>query len=130
MNKKLILLIGSLFALMIAFNHWNNGFLYFQDQDVAVSQANANNLYIVHPDQLKTIPESPSIGTKPCKPDKNLIRIKAWDNVLSYDTPPIWRLPVHFDHSEKIKFVSFSATMLTYDLAVAYLRGPPQPVLA
>lgn len=76
------------------------------------------------------MPGHPAVGTQPCHPDKNLIRIKAWDNVLTLDVPPTWHFIAPFDHIEKVKFISYNATMLAYDISVADPRGPPQPAQA
>lgn len=125
MVKRLAFLFVSVYGLILMINGGDNIFPSFPDTGNHFADT---RVCMVHTAGAQTVPPITSIGTRPCHPDKNLIRIKAWDNVLSFDVPPTWHFVAPFDHIEKVKFISYSATMLAYDLSVAYLRGPPQPL--
>ena len=126
MGKRLIFLFVSMYGLILLINGWGNVLSAFPDADSHLANDQA---CVVRTVDVKTVPSTTSIGTKPCHPDKNLIRIKAWDNVLSFTVPPTWHFTASFDHIEKVKFISYNATMLAYDVSVADLRGPPQPIV-
>lgn len=126
MNKKLILLFVSIYTLMaLAFNG-DNSILPVPDIAVNTAYCFGNSI----PATTLNTSGKTTIGTPPCHPDKDLIRIKAWDNVLTLDVPHTWHFIAPFDHIEKVKFISYNATMLASYISVADLRGPPQPVSA